>query len=500
MPAGETILVVDDEKVIRDGCSRILTPEGYRVLTAVHGQEALEVMATKAVNVVLCDLKMPVMGAVEVLEAVGARYPDVPVIIITGHGTVESAVECMRKGAYDFITKPFRADHLAIIVQRALEKQALERQARQFQEERARHLYDLAMEQSRIRTIVNFMADGVLVTNRDLEVVLHNPALVRLLQLPPRLAQLEGLSHYVKEDSLFQALQELLGKGGAEREMISQELSVGKTHLRALSAPVCGPDREVLGTVTVFHDVTHFKERDDMKSNFVRLVSHELRAPLAAIQQQHSVILDGLAGGLTDKQKELLSRAREKIQGLLDLINDLLDVARIESGHAVQQQVPLQLEAILAGTMRLMRARAQAQGVVLKLQLPPELPMVLADVRGMEEVFTNLINNAINYSPDGGEVIVSAVSHGDFLEVRVSDKGIGIEPEEIPKIFEQFYRVKHPSTRHVIGTGLGLPIVKGIVEAHRGSVTVESTPGKGSTFKVVLPTLTDIPDGDPFLP
>ena len=500
MPAGETILVVDDEKVIRDGCSRILIAEGYRVLTAVHGQDALEVMASEAVNVILCDLKMPVMGAVEVLETVGARCPDVPVIIITGHGTVESAVECMRKGAYDFITKPFRADHLTIIVQRALEKQALERQAKQFQEERARHLYDLAMEQSRIRTIVNFMADGVLVTNRDLEVVLHNPALVRLLQLPARLAQLGALSHYVKEGSLVQTLQELVRKGDAETGLISHEISIGKTHLRALLAPICGPDREVLGTVTVFQDVTHFKERDEMKSNFVRLVSHELRAPLAAIQQQHSVMLDGLAGGLTDKQKELLSRAREKIQGLLDLINDLLDVARIESGHAVQQQVPLQLEAILAGTMRLMRAKAQAQGITLKLQLPSELPMVLADVRGMEEVFTNLINNAINYSPDGGEVMVSAESQGDFLEVRISDRGVGIEPDEIPKIFEQFYRVKHPKTRHVIGTGLGLPIVKGIVEAHRGSVTVESTPGKGSIFRVVLPTILDIPDGDPFLP
>ena len=121
MPPGDTILVVDDEKVIRDGCSRILAPEGYRVLTAIHGQDALEVMARGLVDVVLCDLKMPVMGAVELLEAVGVNYPDVPVIIITGHGTVESAVECMRKGAYDFITKPFRKESIFITIKRALE-------------------------------------------------------------------------------------------------------------------------------------------------------------------------------------------------------------------------------------------------------------------------------------------------------------------------------------------------------------------------------------------
>jgi two-component system phosphate regulon sensor histidine kinase PhoR len=498
VPAGETILVVDDEKVIRDGCSRILGPGGYRVLAAAHGQEALEVMAREPVNVILCDLKMPVMGALEVLEAVGSKFPDVPVIIITGHGTVESAVECMRKGAYDFVTKPFRAEHLTLIVERALEKQSLERQARQLQDERAKHLYDLALEQSRVRTIVNVMADGVLVTNRDLEVVLHNPALVRLLELPPRQAQMGTLSHFIKDPSIVKALEALAAKSSGETELVSQEVSVGKTQLRALSAPLFGPGREVLGTVTVFHDVTHFKERDEMKSNFVRLVSHELRSPLAAIQQQHSVILDGLTGDLNDKQRELLSRARDKIQGLLDLINDLLDVARIESGHAVQEQVPLQLEAILAGTVRLMRAKAQQQGVVLRLLLPDELPLVLADVRGMEEVFTNLIANAINYSPNGGEVTVTALSHGDYLEVKVCDTGVGIEPEEVPKIFGQFYRVKHPKTRHVIGSGLGLPIVKGIVEAHRGSVIVESTPGKGSTFKVMLPTVTERLDADVF--
>ncbi len=105
----------------------------------------------------------------------------------------------------------------------------------------------------------------------------------------------------------------------------------------------------------------------------------------------------------------------------------------------------------------------------------------------MEEVFNNLISNAINYSPDGGRVTVTAISHGDYLEVRVSDTGVGIAPEEIPKIFDKFYRSKHPKTRQVIGTGLGLAIVKGVVEAHRGSVRVESELGVGTTFRVLLP-------------
>jgi two-component system phosphate regulon sensor histidine kinase PhoR len=489
MAAQETVLVVDDEKVVREGCCRILEPEGLQVLTAENGHAALETLEREPVNAILCDLKMPVMGALGVLEKVRESHPNIPVVIITGHGTIESAVECMKSGAYDFITKPFRADHLVLVVRRALEKQALERRARQLQEERARSLHDLAAEQSRVRTIISCMADGVLVTTPDLEVVLHNPAATRLLEFVPPESQAGILSDYINDDNLSEALKSLLANG-SEEECIAQELVLGRKHLRALSALVYGPERQVLGTVSVLHDVTSFRELDEMKSNFVHHVSHELRAPLAAIKQQHSVILDGLAGELADKQRELLSRAQHKIQGLLDMINDLLDVAKIESGHGVQQQVPVNLAEILEQTITFMRAKAEEQGITLELELPAEVPLIQADVRAMDEVFTNLISNAINYSPDGGVVAIAALPHGQYLEVRVSDTGIGIAPEEIPKIFDKFYRVKHPQTRQVIGTGLGLSIVRGIIEAHRGSVEVESEPGVGTTFRVLLPTIS----------
>jgi signal transduction histidine kinase len=488
------VLVVDDEKVIRDGCSRMLGSEGYQVMTAANGREALDVLAAEPVDLILCDLKMPVMGAIEVLEQVTVHHPDVPLIIITGHGTVANAVECMKKGAYDFITKPFRADHLILIVKRALEKQALERRTRELQEAQARNLHDLTMEQSRIRTIVNCMADGVLVTNRDLEVVLTNPALMRLLELDlaTPLARPGALSDYFPQETVVKGLQSLLQKAGSENELISQELSKGRRHLRALSASISGPQQETLGTVTVVHDITTFKELDEMKSNFVHMVSHELRSPLATIKQQQTVILDGMAGELTEKQRELLSRSQHKIEGLLELINDLLDVAKIESGHGLQQQVPLNIGDVLQEVVSFMKTRAEHQNISLQLDLPPGLPLIQADHRSMEEIFTNLISNAINYSPDGGEVTVSAIAHGNFLEVRVMDTGVGIDAEEIPKIFDKFYRSKHPKTRQVIGTGLGLAIVKGLLESHRGSVEVESTPGVGATFRILLPT---IPEG-----
>ncbi|MBM4288562.1 MAG: response regulator [Deltaproteobacteria bacterium] len=485
----DTILVVDDEKVIRDGCSRLLAASGYQVLTAVNGQEALETLAAEDVNLVLCDLKMPVMGGVEVLECLNVHYPHLPLVVITGHGTVNDAVECMKKGAYDFVTKPFKADHLLLVVHRALEKQALERRTRQLQEEQARNLYDLAMEQSRLRTIINCMADGVLVTNRDLEIVLYNPSLTRVLDVHSLPPQPCILADYLPDQELLEVLTAMVGQAADETRLVSQELCRGQSYWRALSAPIPDPAKQVLGTVTVFHDITRFKELDEMKSSFVNMVSHELRSPLATIKQQLTVILEGLVGELGGKQREILERSRGKIQSLLELINELLDVARIESGQVRQNLAPLELRPLLEEVVAFHRDRAASHRIDLSLQAPPELPLIPADRRSLEEVFTNLISNAINYSPDGGQVAVKVTPQENFLEITVSDTGVGIDPEELPKIFDKFYRVKHPKTRQVIGTGLGLAIVKGVIDSHRGTIAVESEPGVGTTFRILLPTM-----------
>ncbi len=483
-----TILVVDDEKVIREGLKRLLSVEGYQVLTAENGQKALETLSCEDVNIILCDLKMPVMGALEVLQEVNVKFPCLPLVVITGHGTVDNAVECMRQGAYDFVTKPFSADHLLLIVKRAIEKENLERRTRELQEEQARNLYDLAVEQSRLRTIVNCMAEGVLVTNRDLEVVLFNPALRRLLDLPQEPDRPTALENYISDENLVEGLKNLLAKTPMEAELLSQEIVKGKTYLRSQSASINSAD-ELLGTVTVFHDITKFKELDAMKSSFVNMVSHELRSPLGTIKQQIAVILEGLAGDLNDKQREMLSRSQVKIQSLLELINDLLDVAKIESGHGFEEHVPLDLHHLLGDMVAFMQGKAQNQQVDLKLEANGQIPLIQADRRSMEEVFNNLISNAINYSPDGGQVRVKLAPLDNFLEISVSDTGVGIDPEELPKIFDKFYRIKHPKTRQVVGTGLGLAIVKGVVDSHHGSIEVKSEPGAGTTFRILLPAL-----------
>jgi two-component system phosphate regulon sensor histidine kinase PhoR len=482
------VLVTDDERPIREGCHRVLTGKGYEVLLAENGQMALEALEKERVDILLLDLKMPVLGGEEVLEIVRTRYPQIPVIIITGHGTVDTAVQCMKEGAYDFITKPFQLDPFLIVVQRAAEKRRLEERARLFEKERGKNLYDLALEKSRVTTIIHCMRNGVMVTNLKLEVVLHNPALMRLLEISRKMQPPFAVGEILKEEPLLKTLEKIVAGDAAEREATVQEITAGKTALRAVSAPLVGPEGKVEGTVTVLEDITDFKQLDQMKSDFVNMVAHELRSPLVAMRQLNSVLLDGLAGPLEEKHRDFVSRGTNKIDTLLDLIKDLLDVAKLEAGKFVQHRIPTDLTHVLRELVALMEPRAKTQGIELTCVLE-DLRPVHADPKSMEEIFGNLVSNAINYSPEGGKVRVTGRGLGDYLEIKVEDTGVGIPPEELPKIFDKFYRVKHPKTRKVTGTGLGLAIVKGAIEAHHGTIHVESVPEKGTTFRVLLPVM-----------
>jgi len=396
----------------------------------------------------------------------------------------------MKKGAYDFITKPFQIEQFLATINRAAEKRKLEQKARQLQEQNIRNLYDLNLEKSRLKTIINYMANGVIVTNRNMEVVLNNPAIKRLLEITKEVENPVQATEIIKDESLLDTLSLILDGNASDNKCVSQEIESGGYFLRAISAPVLGPYADIVGAVTVLENITAFKQLDQMKSDFVNMVAHELRSPLVAIRQLNSVILDGLAGPLGEKQTEFINRGVKKIDALLELINDLLDVAKIEAGKYVQHLVPTDMGAIIKDIVALLEPRAKKAGIDLSFSLKNMKP-VQSDPKNMEEIFNNLISNAINYSPEGGAVTVNAQGLGEYMEIKVKDTGIGISPEELPKIFDKFYRVKSPKTRNVTGTGLGLAIVKGVVDAHHGSIDVESVVEQGTTFRILLPIITE---------
>jgi two-component system, OmpR family, phosphate regulon sensor histidine kinase PhoR len=485
-----SILVVDDEKIIRDGIQRILAREPVEIALAEDGLQAWEILETRDFDLLLLDLKMPRLGGMELLERLKERIPEQIVVVITGHGTIEAAVEAMKMGAYDFITKPFMPDQLRLVVRRALEKREMQIEARQLREDRARGLKDIATEKSRIQTIIHCMASGVLVTDRERMVVLHNPAFLHLFQVPEDAL----VGKPLPATPSLKVLSETLGQVLAEDSprTISQDFSLGETpvvYLRAHTAAVTGEAGEILGSVAVVQDITYLKALDQMKNEFVAMVAHELRAPLSAIQQQAAVILEGLAGAVTDKQRELLTRSQERTRGLLDLIRDLLDISKMETGRSFQQKEPLNLFPLTEKTVALLNPQAQAKGQTLELRSDPVLPLINADPLALEEILTNLISNAVKYTPDGGRIEVRLTSEAEHLLIQVADNGFGIASQDLPKIFDKFYRVKSEKTRQIVGTGLGLPIVKQLVEVHLGYVEVESQPDRGTTFKVFIPVL-----------
>lgn len=489
-PDSVTVLVVDDEKGIRDGSERVISRMGCNALTAENGEEGLDLLGQSDADIVLLDLKMPGMDGMEVLNRIQGMNRDILVIVITGFATIETAIEAMKRGAYDFIPKPFEPDQLRIVVNRAREKIRLKQEAVKLENERRRTLADLGTEKSRIHTIIDSLPNGIVVTNADGQVVLMNPAFCRFLDLGPDTATGDDISAYIPDEGLCKLIMEISSGRHVDFDDIpSHEFSVGPDRfLMARGRPVIGGRKACLGAVVTVMDITNMKVLDRLKSEFVAKVSHELRSPLSTIHEQLALVLNDLMGQLSESEEHLLSRAKEKTQGLISTIGDLLDLSRIESGATGQEPKPVQLEDLLGNIVDFLGIRARTRAQTLTFEPPADpLPTTKADPLALESIFGNLITNAINYTQKGGEVVVRADMDGINLRVRVIDNGFGIEERYLDKIFDRFFRVKNDKTRYITGTGLGLPIVKGLVDALKGRISVESLPEKGTTFTVLLP-------------
>ncbi len=486
------ILVIDDELIMRDGCARILSRSGWTVITAENGHQGLDEIRRhpSEIDIILLDLMMPGMSGMETLERIREIDSNLLIVVITGYATVESAVAAMKKGAYDFTAKPFTPDQLRLVVQRALERRLLQKETDFLRRERERSLRDIATEKSKLKTIINCMGDGVLVCDSESCIALTNPAASRMLATPE--LQLSGRisSECNLPPELLKAIEKSLSTIDPGYVSMSQELCIGNAanlYLRAHTAPVRSDSGEIMGSVTVLQDISYLKELDKMKSDFIAMVAHELRAPIAAVEQQLNVILNKMTGEITEKQEQLLGRAKERTRGVLDLIRDLLDLSKIEAGKMVQYKESVSLHDVVSRVVELINIEAAAKNISLEFVSTAATPHINADRNSMEGILTNLISNAIKYTRDGGSILVRLEDENSFVKISVTDTGIGIKQEDISRIFDRFYRVKSSETRQIIGTGLGLSIVKSIVDAHLGSIMVESEEGKGTTFTILFP-------------
>jgi PAS domain S-box-containing protein len=399
-------------------------------------------------------------------------------------------VEATKHGALDFLSKPFTPNELLAIIEKALHVRWLRLEAARLREQRARDLLALSQERSQTQAIIQTMVDGLLVFNRDRQVVLANPAAGLLLECPGALTVGETLSSILPDHALTQFMDKVWETSPDEYAMMSEEISVGGDGERVLMAnvaPVKDPEGEERGLTVVLRDISQLKAIDRMKSQFVSMVSHDLKSPLAAIEGYLDVILTGAAGEDPARTRQMLERCKDRAQSLQDLIRDLLDLTSLESGKISRRLEPVDLGDVVARVVELLSVTAKEKEIDLKIDAPGALSSVEADRREMEQVFTNLISNGIKYNRPGGGVTVTLRPEDGWVRVDVSDTGLGISRDDLAEIFDEFYRVRSEETSKISGTGLGLTIVKRIVEGHFGRLDAESELGKGSTFTVRLP-------------
>lgn len=370
------ILVIDDETGIREGCKRALTPLGYFVDTAEDADQGLAKIKAGHFELVLIDVMMPGTSGIDLIALIHEYDSDIICIIITGYATVELAVAAIKKGAYDFLTKPFTTDDLSLVVNQGLERRRL------------------SLEANRLKNI----------------------------------------------------------------EAEAQRLMEEKMRL---------------------------EELDRAKVAFIRLVTHELQAPISAISTYLDLILNNYIP--PDQQGEYLQRAQLRAKEQLNLISDLLEFGRLKEVKATKKAELVQVDAELSEVVRELEPQAAEKNLRLVADIAPDLPPVYMPADHVKSIWTNLISNAIKYTPAGGKINILLRQENSQIAGVVQDTGIGIPPDGMDQLFSEFYRARNAKELNIPGTGLGLAIIKQIIEKAGGEIRVESEAGKGTTFTFTLP-------------
>jgi PAS domain S-box-containing protein len=365
-------------------------------------------------------------------------------------------------------------------------------------EELSKLLKDQRIETSRSHSILEAIADGVLVTDVEGEITLFNHSAEKLLDLNRIDVIGNSLDHFSglfsdAASAWMDTIKTWMNELNSDNSLnsFSEQITLDNgTVISVNLAPVTN-NKDFLGTVSVFRDITHLIEIDRLKSEFVATVSHELRTPMTSIKGYVDILLMGVAGDLTEQQARFLSVVQQNTGRLTVLVNDLLDLSRIEAGQINLSLQPLNLGDIVSEVIEEIKQLSVTDNKPMnfKIDMPPDLPPITGDLGRVQQILINLLANAYHYTLAEGQINLKARYVGDDVQIDIQDNGIGISPKEQERIFERFYRGDNHMVYATSGTGLGLSIVLKLINMHHGRIWVQSSgiKGEGSTFSFTLP-------------
>jgi signal transduction histidine kinase len=477
------VLLVEEDAQARQLSAQALIRAGWSVVEATSGVSCLATLNRGGAYVVLFDLGLPDMEGRELLARLAAAHPETPAIVVSRVDDLGVAVDAMQRGAWDYVVKrPDRAylDELPRVVARTAERVRLVRERNRYREE----LEALA-------TALRGTTDGVVILDPLGRITFANRALATAWRRPESEIVGRMLHEFVSLTGDDTALADVLG-AVAESGRWSGEVrregtdAIWDVTLTPLGSPEPGSVRaptELRAVVGIFREISEKHALEQLRADFLSMVTHDIRVPLTVILGYTEMLSDPEPPP-EDVPKDVVSRIRESGEKIYALVCNFLDVSRIEAGRLRVEPRPTDLRPLLVQALDHHGAGAKRKGVELTLEAAPAMRAV-ADPIQIERVIANLLSNAIKFTPSGGSVSVHARPENGRMAVVFRDTGRGIPADEMPRLFEKYRRLRE--TERTEGTGLGLFISKTIVEAHGGSIRVESTPGVGSTFTVLLP-------------
>lgn len=502
----DTVLIVDDEADISLILKLQLEDAGYRTVRAGDGIEALEWLDRQQFDLMLLDIKMPRMNGIQVLEKARIEFPDVAIIMMTAHGSESIAVEAMKKGASDYLAKPFSGEDAVKKVERAIAYNRAQLENRRLQEE-------LGREQQKVAAILEGMADLLVAVDFDGRLMMVN----RKVEQELGISRGELMGKPV-EDVLVADLPvgqfpcKIALKTAEPCRDVTYNLTLAGRVIPVMSsaAPLMDVNGQLLGSVEIIRDISRQVALEQEKEDFVSMLTHDLKSPITAIVGSIDLVREGRLGPVLPDQQEYLGSAVESCNEMVEMIDTLLDVHRFEAGKMTMSIRAESVGVLLQKVLSRYEAAAGRSQLKLELEVEDGLPQVPFDRAKMARVLGNLLSNAMKFTSEGGGVRVAAeiVANGgdvrdripaglylddnlpgetEFLLISVTDTGIGIPADALATIFDRFAQAKNRRMGKTRGTGLGLAFCRKAMDAHCGYIWAESTEGKGSTFFILLP-------------